>query len=87
MVGADTACTVRVWEEGVVLCARGRRAWGGLRLRVRWLSFLGGEQAGMLVVNGLIIIRKSGSRMVFEGSICKEYAAVRKLLLSQYHTL
>lgn len=44
-------------------------------------------KAGMLVVNGLIIIRKSGSRMVFEGSICKEYAAVRKLLLSQYHTL
>jgi len=44
-------------------------------------------KAGMLVVNGQIIIRKSGSRMVFEGSICKEFHAVRKLLLSQYHTL
>eukprot|EP00286_Rhodomonas_abbreviata_P021816 CAMPEP_0181304326 /NCGR_PEP_ID=MMETSP1101-20121128/9091_1 /TAXON_ID=46948 /ORGANISM="Rhodomonas abbreviata, Strain Caron Lab Isolate" /LENGTH=292 /DNA_ID=CAMNT_0023410077 /DNA_START=59 /DNA_END=937 /DNA_ORIENTATION=- len=44
-------------------------------------------KAGMLVVNSLIIIRKSGSRMVFEGTICKEYSAVRKLLLAQYHTL
>jgi hypothetical protein len=43
--------------------------------------------AGMLVVNGQIIIRKSGSRMVFEGSICKEFHTVRQLLLSQYHTL
>ncbi|EKX38664.1 hypothetical protein GUITHDRAFT_89302 [Guillardia theta CCMP2712] len=44
-------------------------------------------KAGMLVVNGSIIIRKSGSRMIFEGTICTEYAAVRSLLMSQYHTL
>ena len=44
-------------------------------------------KAGMLVVNGQIIIRKSGHRMVFEGQICRELHAVRKLLLSQYHTL
>ena len=46
-------------------------------------------KAGMLVVNGQIIISKSGSRnnWVFEGSICKEFHAVRKLLLTQYTTL
>jgi len=44
-------------------------------------------KAGMLLVNGQIIIRKAGSRMVFEGTICKEFHTVRKLLLSQYHTL
>jgi hypothetical protein len=43
--------------------------------------------ARVQVVNGQIIIRKSGSSMVFEGSICKEFHAVQKLLLSQYHTL
>ncbi|KAJ1487889.1 cleavage and polyadenylation factor 2 C-terminal-domain-containing protein [Baffinella frigidus] len=44
-------------------------------------------KGGMLVVNGQVIIRKSGARMVFEGTICNEYAAVRNILLSQYHTL
>jgi cleavage and polyadenylation specificity factor subunit 2 len=44
-------------------------------------------KAGMLVVNGQVVIRKSGARMVFEGTICNEYAAVRNILLSQYHTL
>jgi len=44
-------------------------------------------KAGMLLVNGQMIIRKAGSRMVFEGTICKEFHAVRKLLVSQYHRI
>jgi len=44
-------------------------------------------KAGMLMVNGTVVVRKVGTQVVFEGTMSDDYFAVKKMLLSQYHTL
>ena len=41
----------------------------------------------MLMVNGTVVVRKVGTQIVFEGTLCDDYYAVKTLLLGQLHTL